>query len=80
MAAFPWAAADRAVTMANLDKFSYIGLFSGGGAAASAVAAAAGPPGQRRPACGASAFDIKTIYSGAMADPADSTGKSKCSL
>src|SRR5579884_3539618 len=57
------------VTMSNLDKFSYIGLFSGGtaggfggarGGANAANAAPAQPP----------ALDLKTIYSGAMADPA----------
>ena len=60
-----------AVTMVNLDKFSHIGLFSGGAATgfggrggarggAAAPAAPATPP----------PFDIKTVYNGAMADPA----------
>jgi len=56
------------VTMSNLDKFSYIGLFSGGtqgggrgpGGAGAANATPAQPP----------ALDFKTIYNGAMADPA----------
>ena len=56
------------VTMSNLDKFSYIGLFSGGtqgggrglGGAAAANTAPAQPP----------TLDFKTIYNGAMADPA----------
>jgi enterochelin esterase family protein len=56
------------VTMTNLDKFSYIGLFSGGtqggGGPRGAAAAAATPAPQ--PA----ALDLKTIYNGAMADPA----------
>jgi enterochelin esterase family protein len=66
------------VTMANLDKFSYIGLFSGGasmgfgpggpGKVAPGAAPAAAPPAQ---------FDIKTIYSGAMADPAEFNRKAK---
>ena len=60
------------VTMVNLDKFSYIGLFSGGasmgfggrgrGGAGAAPAAASAAP---------ATLDFKTIYSGAMADPAD---------
>jgi enterochelin esterase family protein len=58
----------ESVTMSNLDKFSYIGLFSGGtqggfgprGGAGAANAAPAQPP----------ALDFKTIYNGAMADPA----------
>jgi enterochelin esterase-like enzyme len=56
------------VTMANLDKFSYIGLFSGGtssgprpaGPGGPAPAAAQAPP----------ALDLKTAFNGAMADPA----------
>jgi enterochelin esterase-like enzyme len=51
------------VTMTNLDKFSYIGLFSGGTAGGFRPnTAAANTP--------APALDLKTIYSGAMADPA----------
>lgn len=53
-----------AVTMANLDKFSHIGLFSGGAAVPRRERAGAPPP---EPAV----FDIKTIYNGAMADPAE---------
>ena len=61
------------VTMANLDKFSYIGLFSGGaatgfggrgGARGAAPGAAPAPPATPPP------LDIKTVYGGAMADPA----------
>jgi hypothetical protein len=63
------------VTMANLDKFSYIGLFSGG------AAMGFGPGGPGKPAPGtapaAAPFDIKTIYSGAMADPAEFNKKVK---
>jgi S-formylglutathione hydrolase FrmB len=65
------------VTMANLDKFSYIGLFSGG------AAMGFGPGGSGKAAPGAAPaaapapFDIKTIYSGAMADPAEFNKKVK---
>jgi enterochelin esterase-like enzyme len=60
------------VTMNNLDKFSYIGLFSGG--------AAAGPNPNVPARAGAPAptpFDIKTAYSGAMANPAEFNRKVK---
>jgi S-formylglutathione hydrolase FrmB len=62
-----------AVTMVNLDKFSHIGLFSGGaatgfggrgGARGGQPGAAPAPPATPPP------FDIKTVYTGAMADPA----------
>ena len=65
------------VTMANLDKFSYIGLFSGGAATGMA---GRGPgrgaaPGAPVPVPAAPVtpppFDIKTIYNGQMADPAE---------
>jgi S-formylglutathione hydrolase FrmB len=65
------------VTMVNLDKFSYIGLFSGG------AAMGFGPGGSGKaapgtaPAAGPTPFDIKTIYSGAMADPAEFNNKVK---
>jgi len=66
-----------AVTMANLDKFSYIGLFSGGtasgfgrGGRGSPVPAGVMPPAPPP-------FDIKTIYNGAMADPAEFNKKVK---
>jgi S-formylglutathione hydrolase FrmB len=65
------------VTMANLDKFSYIGLFSGG------ASMGFGPsfPGKTAPgaapAAGPAPFDIKTIYGGAMADPAEFNRKVK---
>ncbi len=65
------------VTMVNLDKFSYIGLFSGG------AAMGFGPGGSGKtapgtaPAAGPASFDIKTIYSGAMADPAEFNKKVK---
>jgi len=68
-----------AVTMVNLDKFSYIGLFSGGAAAGfggggrgRGGAAPAAPPPATPPA-----VDLKTVYSGAMADPAEFNRKVK---
>jgi enterochelin esterase-like enzyme len=69
------------VTMANLDKFSYVGLFSGGAAtggrgrgAAPGAAPAATPPA---PAAAPAPLDLKTAYSGAMANPADFNKKVK---
>jgi enterochelin esterase family protein len=59
-----------AVTMANLDKFSYIGLFSGGAAVPRRA------PGQTAPPAPA-ALDFKTIYNGQMADPAEFNKKVK---
>ena len=60
----------QSVTMANLDKFSYIGLFSGG----TATGIGRMGPGSPVPAGftmpPTPPFDIKTIYNGAMADPA----------
>ncbi|NLT65020.1 MAG: esterase [Acidobacteria bacterium] len=61
------------VTMANLDKFSYIGLFSGG----AAMGFAQGGPGKPAPGAAPAQFDIKTIYSGAMADPIEFNRKVK---
>jgi enterochelin esterase family protein len=63
------------VTMANLEKFSYIGLFSGG----AAMGFGPGGPGKPMPggAPATAPFDIKTIYSGAMADPAEFNKKVK---
>jgi enterochelin esterase family protein len=64
------------VTMANLDKFSYVGLFSGG-AAAGRGGARGGAPGAAPGAAPAAApsapapLDLKTIYSGQMAVPAE---------
>jgi enterochelin esterase-like enzyme len=69
------------VTMANLDKFSYVGLFSGGAAtggrgrgAAPGAAPAATPPA---PPAAPAPLDLKTAYSGAMANPADFNKKVK---
>ncbi len=49
-----------AVTMANLDKFSHVGLFSGGAAA-----------GRGAPSATPAPLDLKSIYSGQMANPAE---------
>jgi len=73
------------VTMVNLDKFSYIGLFSGGAAAGFGGAGrgrggAPGAPGAApaaAPAATPAPLDLKTIYSGAMADPAEFNRKVK---
>jgi enterochelin esterase family protein len=72
-----------AVTMANLDKFSYIGFFSGGaaaggpgrgrGGAAPGATPAAAPAQPAAPAT----LDLKTVYSGAMVDPAEFNRKVK---
>ncbi len=66
------------VTMANLDKFSYVGLFSGG----AAMGFGPGFPGSKTapgaaPAASPAQLDLKTIYSGAMADPAEFNKKVK---
>ncbi len=58
------------VTMSNLDKFSYIGLFSGGTAAGFGAGGRGSPIPMNAPTPQPAALDLKTIYSGAMADPA----------
>jgi enterochelin esterase-like enzyme len=62
------------VTMANLDKFSYIGLFSGGAATGFG---GRGGRGGAAPATQPAALDLQTIYNGAMADPAEFNKKVK---
>jgi enterochelin esterase family protein len=57
------------VTMANLDKFSHIGFFSGG-AAPGAAPAAAPPPAP-------ATLDLKTVYNGTMAVPSEFNRKVK---
>jgi S-formylglutathione hydrolase FrmB len=66
------------VTMANLDKFSYIGLFSGGAATGFGGRGGRGnaAPGAT-PVAASTPLDLKTIYSGAMADPAEFNKKVK---
>jgi enterochelin esterase-like enzyme len=66
------------VTMTNIDKFAYIGLFSGG----AAMGFGPGFPGSKTapgaaPAASPAQLDLKTIYSGAMADPAEFNKKVK---
>jgi len=65
-----------AVTMANLDKFSYIGLFSGGAAIGMAGRGRGGAPGAA-PAAAPASLDLKTIYNGQMANPAEFNKKVK---
>jgi enterochelin esterase-like enzyme len=67
------------VTMVNLDKFSYIGLFSGGAASGfgPGFPGARGPAAQGTSPAAAAALDLKTIYSGAMADVNDFNKKVK---
>jgi enterochelin esterase family protein len=66
-----------AVTMANLDKFSYIGLFSGGTASGFGRGGRGSPIPAGVPLPEPPAFDIKTAYNGAMADPAEFNKKVK---
>jgi enterochelin esterase-like enzyme len=65
------------ITMANLDKFSYIGLFSGGTAAGFGAGGRGSPVPVAPPAPAPAALDLKTIYSGAMANPAEFNQKVK---
>jgi enterochelin esterase-like enzyme len=64
------------ITMVNLDKFSYIGLFSGGAATGFGGGRGNAAPGTV-PAAAPAPLDLKTIYSGAMADPAEFNRKVK---
>ncbi|HUI54784.1 MAG TPA: alpha/beta hydrolase-fold protein [Bryobacteraceae bacterium] len=59
------------ITMVNLDKFSYIGLFSGGAAIGFGGRGRGGAAPAAAPAPTPAALDLKTIYSGAMANPAE---------
>ena len=61
------------VTMANLDKFSYIGLFSGGAATGGRGRGGAAPT----PAPAPAPLDLKTVYNGTMAVPAEFNKKVK---
>jgi len=67
------------VTMVNLDKFSYMGLFSGGAATGFGRGRGAAPGATSAPVPPAppATLDLKTAYSGAMADPADFNRKVK---
>ncbi len=57
-----------AITMANLDKFSYIGCFSGGSEAGFGSGGEGGPI-QVAPRPLPTSIDIKSVYWGKMADP-----------
>jgi S-formylglutathione hydrolase FrmB len=63
------------ITMVNLDKFSYIGLFSGGAATGRGGRPGAAPGAAPPPP--PATLDLKTVYSGAMADPAEFNRKVK---
>ena len=65
------------ITMVNLDKFSYIGLFSGGTTAGFGGMGRGGPAAAAAPAAAPPSLDLKTIYNGAMADPAEFNRKVK---
>ncbi len=66
-----------AVTMSNLDKFSYVGLFSGGSAVGFAAGGAGIPIPSSTPPPQPETLDLNTIYSGAMANPAEFNKKVK---
>ena len=59
------------VTMTHLDKFSYIGLFSGGTSAGFGAGGRGSPIPVAAPAPTPATLDLQTIYSGAMANPAE---------
>jgi S-formylglutathione hydrolase FrmB len=73
------------ITMVNLDKFSYIGLFSGGAAASGGMAGfggrggagSAAPPAAGGAPAAAPALNLQSIYNGAMANPAEFNKKVK---
>jgi len=65
------------VTMSNLDKFAYIGLFSGGTAAGFGAGGPGSPIPMAAPPPMPATLDLKTIYGGAMADPAEFNKKVK---
>ncbi len=65
------------VTMANLDKFAYIGLFSGGSAAGFGAGGRGSPIPMGAPAPAPATLDLKTIYNGQMASPEEFNKKVK---
>jgi enterochelin esterase-like enzyme len=65
------------ITMVNLDKFSYIGLFSGGTAAGFGAGGRGSPIPVAPPTTAPASLNLQTIYSGAMADPAEFNKKVK---
>jgi enterochelin esterase-like enzyme len=64
----------ESVTMNHLDKFSYIGLFSGNRAA---MFGQRTPMGQTPDSAAMPPLDLKTLYYGAMANPAEFNKKVK---
>ena len=65
------------ITMANLDKFAYIGLFSGGTAAGFGAGGRGSPIPVGAPAPTPATLDLKTIYNGDMANPEEFNKKVK---
>jgi enterochelin esterase-like enzyme len=65
------------VTMSHLDTFSYIGLFSGGTAAGFGAGGPGSPIPMGAPAPTPAKLDLKSIYSGAMVNPAEFNKKVK---
>ncbi len=63
------------VTMANIDKFSHIGLFSGGAAAGGGFLA--GAFGTGRGGGAGQGLNLQSIYNGAMANPGEFNKKVK---
>ena len=68
-----------AVTMANLDKFSYIGFFSGGAAAAFGARRPRQPCRARNSPRAPVPLDLKTIYNGQWPSRRSSTRRSRSS-
>lgn len=67
----------EAVTMANLDKFSYAGLFSGGSAVGFGAGGAGLPIPATPPPPQPDTLDLKSVYYGAMANPTEFNKKVK---
>jgi len=65
------------IAMVNLDKFSYLGLFSGGAATGFGAGGFGKAAPGAAPAAAPAQIDLKTIYSGAMADPVEFNRKVK---
>jgi enterochelin esterase-like enzyme len=65
------------VTMVNLDKFSYIGLFSGGTATGFGRGGRGSPVPVPPPPPAPASLDLQNIYGGAMANPAEFNKKVK---
>jgi S-formylglutathione hydrolase FrmB len=65
------------ITMVNLDKFYYIGLFSGGTAAGFGAGGRGSPIPMGNPAPAPASLNLQSIYSGAMANPEEFNKKVK---